>query len=101
MVSLRSVGVMSCAKMMGAIYGCLGLIFVPLFLLGGFASMMVGRGSGAVSGVAMLFMAILFPFVYAVMGFLIGALTAWIYNLIAGWVGGIQLDLRADVVVSQ
>lgn len=101
MVSLRSIGVMSCAKMMGAIYGALGLIFVPLFLLGGFASMMVGRGAGALSGVAMLFMAVLFPFCYGVMGFLIGALTAWMYNLFAGWVGGIQLDLRTDVAVSQ
>jgi len=27
MYSLRSLDVMSCAKMMGAIYGCLGLIF--------------------------------------------------------------------------
>ncbi|MBI3476800.1 MAG: hypothetical protein HY010_13795 [Acidobacteria bacterium] len=100
MVSLRSIGVMSCAKMMGAIYGCLGLIFVPLFLLGGFASMMVGRDAAAASGVAMLFMAILFPFLYALMGFLLGALMAWIYNLVAGWVGGIQLDLRTRVAVS-
>ena len=101
MVSLRSIGVMSCAKMMGAIYGSLGLIFLPLFLLGGFASMTLGRGSGAPSGVAMMFLAILLPFFYAVMGFLIGALTAWMYNLFAGWVGGIQLELRSDVVVSQ
>jgi hypothetical protein len=49
----------------------------------------------------MMFLAILLPFFYAVMGFLIGALTAWMYNLFAGWVGGIQLELRSDVVVSQ
>jgi len=42
MVSLRSVGVMSCAKMMGAIYGSLGLIFLPFLLIGGFASMVFG-----------------------------------------------------------
>jgi hypothetical protein len=101
MVSLRAVGVMSCAKMMGAIYGALGLLFVPFFLLGGFAGMMLGKGAGTLSGAAMLFLAILFPFCYAIMGFLMGALTAWIYNLIAGWVGGIQLDLRTDVAVSQ
>ena len=101
MVSLRAIGVMSCAKMMGAIYGCLGLIFVPLFLLGGVAGMMVGKGAGALSGVAMLFMAIFLPILYGVLGFLAGALTAWIYNLIAGWVGGIELDLRANTPVPQ
>ncbi|MBI1739647.1 MAG: hypothetical protein HY233_04280 [Acidobacteriales bacterium] len=98
MFSLRSVGVLSCAKMMGAVYGCLGLVFVPFFLLGGFAGMMMGsRGSGALSGIAMLFLAILFPLLYGAMGFLFGALTAWLYNLCAGWVGGVRLELKADV----
>ncbi|MFY9559074.1 MAG: hypothetical protein WAQ52_02465 [Terriglobales bacterium] len=101
MVSLRSVGVMSCAKMMGAIYGSLGLIFLPLLLLGGFASMMLGRGSEALSGVALLFLAFLAPICYGAMGFIFGALTAWIYNLIAGWVGGIRLELKTEVVSSQ
>ena len=83
---------------MGTVYGCLGLIFVPFFLLGGFAGMMMGeRGSGALSGIAMLFLAILFPFLYGAMGFLFGALTAWIYNLCAGWVGGLEMELTAPV----
>lgn len=97
MYSLHSVGVLSCAKMMGALYGCLGLIFIPFLLLGGFASMAMGREAGAISGVAMLFVAILLPVFYAALGFLFGALTAWIYNLVAGWVGGIQLELRVPV----
>lgn len=101
MVSLRSVGVLSCAKIMGATYGCLGLIFLPFLLLGGFASMMLGRGSGALSGVAMLFLAILLPVCYGAMGFIFGALTAWIYNLVAGWVGGIRLELKTEVVAAQ
>ena len=89
---------MSCAKMMGAIYGSLGLIFLPLLLLGGFASMMLGKDSGALSGIAMLFMAILVPVCYGAMGFIIGAFTAWMYNLFAGWVGGIRLELNTEVV---
>ena len=89
---------MSCAKMMGAIYGSLGLIFLPLLLLGGFASMMLGKDSGALSGIAMLFMAILVPIFYGAMGFIMGAFTAWMYNLFAGWVGGIRLELNTEVV---
>jgi hypothetical protein len=33
MKSIQSVGILSCAKIMGAIYGALGLIFVPILLL--------------------------------------------------------------------
>jgi hypothetical protein len=101
MYSLRSVGVLSCAKIMGAVYGCLALIIVPFVLLAGFAGMMAGReGSGALSGVAMLFLAILLPFFYAAIGFIFGALTAWIYNVVAGWVGGLEFELKAPVQFS-
>ena len=31
------------------------------------------------------------PFAYAAMGFIMGALLAWIYNLVAGWIGGIEM----------
>lgn len=33
---------------------------------------------------------LLFPFLYAIFGFIFTALSAWIYNLVAGWVGGIE-----------
>ncbi len=96
MYSLRSVDVMSCGKMMGVIYGCLGLIFLPFLLLGGLGSLLIGKSSGAISGIAMLCMAIFLPVVYGVMGFLMGAFTAWVYNLVAARIGGIRLELRAD-----
>jgi hypothetical protein len=40
---VKSVGVMSVAKIMGLIYGCMGLIFVPLFLLVGLVGSMAGQ----------------------------------------------------------
>jgi hypothetical protein len=97
MYSLRSIDVMSCAKMMGTIYGCLGLIFLPFLLLGGFGSLLFGRGSASASGIAMLFLAILAPIIYGVMGFVMGAFTAWVYNLVARRIGGMRLELRAEV----
>jgi len=100
MYSLRSIGVLSCAKMMGALYGCIGLIILPFLLLGGFASLMLGKGSEAMSGIGLLVLAILAPIFYAAMGFVFGALTAWIYNLVAGWIGGIEMELKAAVPVS-
>ncbi len=94
MYSLRSVDVLSCAKMMGAIYGCLGLVLLPLFLLAGVAALMSGQDSASFSGAAMLFFAILAPIIYGAMGFVIGALMAWIYNLVARRIGGMKLELK-------
>jgi hypothetical protein len=97
MYSLRSVDVCSCARMIGAIYGCLGLILLPLFLLGGFGSLIFGRGSATFSGAAMFALAILAPIFYGVLGLVIGAFTAWVYNLVAREIGGVRFELRADV----
>jgi hypothetical protein len=87
MYTLQSVGVLSCAKIMGAIYGSLGLLFLPFLLLGGFAGLMAGKGSEAISGIAMLVLAVFAPFFYGALGFLMGAFSAWIYItcLPAGW----------------
>ncbi len=97
MYSLRSVDVMSCAKMMGTIYGCLGLIFLPFLLLGGFGSLMFGQNSAKAPGIALLLLALLAPIIYGVMGFLTGAFTAWVYNLIARRIGGIRMELKPDL----
>ena len=42
-------------------------------------------------------MAIVFPIMYAVLGFIFGVIGAAIYNLVAGWTGGIEFTL-SDVV---
>lgn len=40
---LKSVGVMSIAKIMGLLYGCMGLIFAPFFLLLELAGSIAGQ----------------------------------------------------------
>jgi hypothetical protein len=97
MYTLRSVGVLSCAKIMGAIYGCLGLIFVPIFLLVGFASLISGKSPDSMSGFAMLALCLLLPILYGVMGFVMGAFSAWLYNMFARWLGGIQMDFKSGL----
>ncbi|HKM86274.1 MAG TPA: DUF3566 domain-containing protein [Terriglobales bacterium] len=102
MYSLRSVDVISCAQMMGMIYGCLGLIALPFFLLGGFINLLLGsQSSQPLAGIAIWFLALLVPVVYGLMGFVMGALGAWVYNLIARWIGGIKLELEPIVTNSQ
>jgi hypothetical protein len=91
---IKSVGVLSVAKVMGITYGCIGLIIIPFALIGGLASVVSGQKEGEIGGVVFLLFAVLAPVFYGGMGFLTGALTAWLYNVTAKWTGGIELDLQ-------
>ena len=101
MYTLRSVDVLSCAKIMAAVHGCMSLVFIPFLLLFGLASL-VGRGSDSFAGVGAIVLALVFmivlPLFYAAMGFLFGALGAWLYNLAARHIGGIRFEVVAPVV---
>jgi hypothetical protein len=37
---------------------------------------------------------IFMPIIYGIMGFIMGLITAWLYNLVAGWVGGIEMEFE-------
>jgi len=69
-----------------AFYGAISLILVPLFfLVAAFGPHRAGLGSVFV---------ILIPIFYAAMGFVFGIIAAAIYNLIAGWTGGIEFTFE-------
>jgi hypothetical protein len=96
---VKSVGVMSIAKIMGLLYGCMGLLASPLFLLIGLVSSMANRGgSGAAgifgAGLLGIVLAVLMPLIYGVMGFVIGAIGGLLYNVLARWLGGVELELE-------
>jgi hypothetical protein len=99
MHTIKSVGVISLAKIMGAIYAALGLLFLPIFLVAGIAGSMTGGKFGAFGAVGALFLAILFPILYGALGFVAGAIGALLYNLFANWVGGIELQLQGPAMV--
>jgi hypothetical protein len=77
------------AKFLAVMYLLFGLLFVPFFLLAGMFSPEGTGGFGAMFAIAM-------PLIYAVMGVIGGAIGAALYNLVAGWVGGIEVEI-ADV----
>jgi hypothetical protein len=93
---VKSVGVMSVARIMGLIYGCMGLLIAPFLLLMGMAGSMAGRSPvmgifGIGIGIAL---AIFIPVIYGLMGFVMGAIGGLLYNAFAGWTGGIELELE-------
>jgi hypothetical protein len=91
---LKSVGVMSVAKLMGLLYGCLGLIFAPIFLLIGLLGSFAGSDKTPLAGVFGVVFAILMPVFYGAIGFVSGAISGLLYNLFAKWVGGFQFELE-------
>ncbi len=81
-------------KMLAILYGIMGLLFLPFFLVASLASAsmpaqqrmgMMAFGAG---------FAIAMPFLYAGMGFVCGALGAFIYNIVAKWIGGIEVEVE-------
>jgi hypothetical protein len=93
---IKSVKVLSVARIMGALYGALGLLFLPFILLMGLASSLMPNqhGQNAFGLFFSLFFGVLAPVIYGVMGFLVGALGAFLYNLFAKWIGGIEVQVQ-------
>ncbi len=96
MQEIKKMGVLSVAKIEAALCAVIGLIVGIIMALVGTAimSMMGGmQASGAFGlyfGVASI---IILPIVYGVLGFIFGAIIAFLYNIIAGAIGGIEMEL--------
>jgi hypothetical protein len=91
---VKSVGILSAAKIMGLIHACLGLIFAPLFLLIGLLGSMAGQQKTPFAGMFGVILALFMPVFYGVIGFLAGAIGGLLYNLFAKLVGGLELEME-------
>ena len=100
---VNRVGVFSLAKVQGVIMAAIGLIIGLLyglfFIIFGAVVMSTGAegagsaaAGGLIGGAAMI---VVIPIFYAVLGFAIGALSALIYNVAAGVIGGLELELES------
>ena len=96
---VRHVGVWSVARILGVLYGCIGLIVglcVALLSTAGFGIAAAQGGPdappafvGALFGVGAI---VILPILYGLMGLVGGAIMAALYNLFAGMVGGVEVD---------
>ncbi len=91
---IKSIAPLQLGKMLAILYGIMGLLVVPLFLI----MPMIGSQLPAQQRAGMMVFGVGFalcmPIIYAVMGFVFGALGAVIYNLIAKWIGGIEVEVE-------
>lgn len=98
---IKRIGVLSLAKVYGVVMAVFGLIFGVLsglfmVLIGSLASVSnvpEASGAGAMMGGMGIATVVMLPILYGALGFVSGALTAWIYNLAVGFSGGLEFDV--------
>jgi MFS family permease len=102
-MTIRRFGVLSVAKMYGLLMFLFGLIFGVIYglilIVFGAAISAMGPGRDAAAGgigtVAMgVGMMIGLPLFYGILGFIMGAIGALIYNAVSGIIGGIKFELE-------
>ena len=83
--------------MLGVTYALISLIIIPFFLLaasiaGAAAKANGGQALPGILGLGGIFIVML-PILYGAMGFIGGIIGALIYNLVAKWIGGIEVEV--------
>ena len=97
-MKIKHVGVMSLARMVAVLYAvlgfCVGAIISLLSMTGLFSKMsgadsamppFLGFGIGAVA---------ILPIMYGVIGAIVAAIAAFLYNALAGTLGGVEVELE-------
>ena len=99
-VTLRRLGVLSVAKIQAILMFVMSLIIaIPygliVILFGAALTGASGSGEAGAAGViGGIMIMILIPVLYAIIGFVGGAIAAALYNLLAGVVGGIEMEFE-------
>jgi hypothetical protein len=84
---IRRFGIQSTALTVGILYFVIALLILPFFYL----------ATRSAPGQALPgFAFVLGPFIYAVFGYVFTAIACGLYNLIAGWSGGVSVTLEPD-----
>ena len=98
MVKIEKIGVSSAAKIYGLTLGILGFvlgIFYAIFL-SAFSGLLGNSFPIAGAGGIGIIMVIVFPIMYGIIGFIVGALGAVIYNFVASKMGGLEIQLSKE-----
>jgi hypothetical protein len=91
---IKSFAPLQLGKMLAVMYGAMGLILCPFFLL---FSLFAPHPQGQHNTAMFMFgtgFALMLPVLYACFGFIGGVISGLIYNLIAKWIGGIEVEVE-------
>jgi hypothetical protein len=91
---IKRIAPLQLGKMLAVVYGLIGLVVIPFFMI--MSAVMPQMPAEQRAGFMALGMGfILFlPVMYAIIGFIGGLIGACIYNIVAKWVGGIEVEVE-------
>jgi hypothetical protein len=84
---IRRFGVGQTAKVVGVLYTLMGLLIVPIFAVGAILSPESEQAFP-------LWLVACLPVLYGLLGLIFTAIGCLVYNLVAGWVGGIEVEVE-------
>lgn len=101
---IKRIAPLSAAKIAGLIYALIGFPFALLVwaasLVGlsdaGLRGSPFGPGSAFIAGAGAIAVVTL-PIIYGVFGFVMTLIGAWLYNVMAGFVGGLRIEVQTEV----
>ena len=96
---IRSFNVVQLALMAGVLYALLGVIagfFEGLAAMSA-GSLFSGYGMPSFGPLSIVLFPILFAVILFVAGFFYGLIGGALYNLVAGWIGGVEVQLETRV----
>lgn len=97
---LRSINPVQLAIVSAVLYALIGIVGALVFwgLAAPMMAMMAASGMpNAARGMfgGGIFTVIFFPIIYGIFGFIGGLITGVLYNLVAGWTGGVEVTLQS------
>lgn len=98
MAVIKHVGVLQFAKLYAVMLAIVGLFYgILLAVIGTEITRLIPSGSSSTLSPFLLVLGplaiVIFPILLGIGGFIIGAIGAFIYNVVASKVGGIELDI--------
>ena len=92
---IKRVVPLSAAKITATLYAIIGLVIGACFSLVSVVTTVANPTGNsmpsAIFGVASI---VIFPILYGVLGFLGTLLSAWLYNVLAGALGGVEIEVQ-------
>jgi hypothetical protein len=87
---------LSVGKIAGILYAAIGLVMGVIVSLAATIGGLAGRSdfgafTGGLVGIGAI---IILPIFYGVLGFVVAIIAAWLYNVAAGYVGGVEFDVQ-------
>jgi hypothetical protein len=94
---IKRIGPLSVGKIAGTLYAVMGVLIGAVVSLIAMAGSTLGSDTAGASGMGALLgvgAIVIFPVLYGGLGFVFTMLAAVLYNVVAGMVGGVEVDLQ-------